>query len=312
MTATWAAIPYEQWQETCSALHLYLQIAGKYRLAHTPWQNHSWHATFYVNARGLTTGLIPDASGTEVQFDLIDHQVRIAAVDGRSSSFAMREGTVAGFLRQFSQAVAAVGGEPKISSLPSELPDPIAFSEDLRQRPYDRDAVNRYFRALVSVDAVFKAFRTGFLGKCSPVHLFWGGLDLAVTRFSGRYAPLHGGNVPGLSDAVVQEAYDHECASVGFWPGGGASEAMFYAYAYPTLQGFDKTPVQPAQAYWSSELREFLLPYEAVRVAQDPGQILTSFLESTYSGAADLAKWPREDLDCRPGQLAHPRAVRRQ
>ena len=198
MSNHWPALDYLSWRETCSALHLYLQIAGKYRLAHTPWVNHSWHATFYVTPRGLTSSLIPDGPGVEIEFDFHDHLVIGKSGDGRMASFALRSMTVAAFHGEFVTLVKALGGVPRFDGQPNEVPYPVPFVEDNRDRPYDRDAVARFHQALMSIDRVFKTFRTSFLGKCSPVHLFWGSFDMAVTRFSGRRAPLHGGAVPAV------------------------------------------------------------------------------------------------------------------
>ncbi|MBV9221020.1 MAG: hypothetical protein JOY94_16495, partial [Methylobacteriaceae bacterium] len=241
MSSGWPDIPYDPWRETCSALHLYAQIVGKYRLARTPWVNHSWHATFYVNARGLTTSLVPDnAGGVEITFDLLDHAVAGVSTDGRRAEFALGRMSVAGFCTRFSDLLRSIGATPDDFGQPNEVPDPTPFTEDQAERPYDAEAVTRYFHALVAADLVFKRFRTGFLGKNSPVHLFWGSFDLAVTRFSGRLAPRHPGGVPALPDAVTREAYSHEVSSAGFWPGGnGVDFPAFYSYAYPKPDGFE-------------------------------------------------------------------------
>ena len=224
MSAPWPDIPYEPWRETCSALHLYAQIVGKYRLARTPWVNHSWHATLYVDARGLTTSLVPDAAGIEIQFDLRDHVLCGRAADGRRATFPLRPMSVAEFHRRVVETVAWLGGDTRFDDLPNELPDPVPFRDDHKARPYDADGVERFFHALVAISRVFQLFRTGFIGKVSPVHLFWGSFDLAVTRFSGRPAPLHPGGIPGLPDAVTREAYSHEVSSAGFWPGDPETE----------------------------------------------------------------------------------------
>lgn len=309
MTQPWPALDYLSWRETCSALHLYLQIVGKYRLAHTPWLNHSWHATFYVTARGWTTSPVPDGPGIEVEFDLLDHRVIGRSGDGRSAAIALRPMTVAAFHAEFLRMIAGFGGHPTFHGVPNELPDPVPFAEDRRERPYDAAAVTHFFQVIAAVDRVFKGFRTGFLGKSSPVHLFWGSFDLAVTRFSGRRAPLHPGGVPALPDAVAQEAYDHEVASAGFWPGGGIDYPAFYAYAYPAPEGYERSRIQPAAAFWHRELREFILPYEAVQGAASPEATLLDFLASTYAVAADLGGWDRQSLECAPGMLRQPRAV---
>lgn len=307
----WPDIPYGPWRETGEALHLYTQVVGKYRLARTPWVNHSWHATLYVDGRGLTTSLIPDGpGGIEIAFDLIDHTVVGRATDGRTGQIPLGPMSVADFNGRFQQLVAALGGTPRRDGSPNEVPSPIPFDEDRATRPYDAEAVRRFFGALVSVDRVLKRFRTGFLGKASPVHLFWGSFDLAVTRFSGRRAPPHPGGVPNLPDEVTREAYSHEVSSAGFWPGGGGmEEAAFYSYAYPAPQGFDGAPVKPDAAVFNRNLGEFVLPYDAVRRAADPAAALLAFLQSTYDSAADLGGWDRKALDCRLGEPLTPRLL---
>jgi hypothetical protein len=311
MSAPWPAIPYEPWRETCSALHLYAQIVGKYRLARTPWVNHSWHATLYVNARGFTTSLIPDGpGGLEIGFDLLDHAVTGAATDGRRANFPLGPMSVAEFHGRFIDLVRSLGGTPEFHGRPNEVPDPIPFVDDRTGRPYAADAVTRFFRATVAVDRVLKRFRTAYLGKVSPVHLFWGSFDLAVTRFSGRTAPLHPGGVPGLPDDITREAYSHEVSSAGFWPGGGAIDfPAFYSYAYPAPPGFADARPAPDAAYFDKSLGEFLLPYDAVRRSSDPEATLIAFLESTYNIAADLGGWDRAALECPPGVPRRPRPL---
>ncbi|GLQ08161.1 hypothetical protein GCM10007913_00930 [Devosia yakushimensis] len=308
MNNHWPQLDYLGWRETCSALHLYLQIAGKYRLAHTPWLNHSWHATFYVTPIGLASSPIPDGPGIEILFDFKNHMVVGTCGHGHSSSFPLEASTVAKFHENFVQLVTELGGTPTFNGEPNEVPNPVPFIADHRERPYDRDAVQRFHQALVAVDRVFGRFRTSFLGKSSPVHLFWGSFDLAVTRFSGRRAPLHPGGVPALPIEVAQEAYDREVASVGFWPGGGGVDyPAFYAYAYPAPDGFRAASIQPASAFWHEALSEFILPYEAVQSAANPDEALMAFLASTYDAAADLGHWDRDLLEWGPGR---PRAVR--
>ena len=308
MSGIWPQLDYLGWRETCSSLHLYLQIVGKYRLAHTPWLNHAWHATFYVTPSGLASSPIPDGPGIEIQFDLFRHKVVGTSGNGRTASFTLGPTTVATFHAEVVRLVAELGGTPTFHGRPNEMPDPVPFREDHRDRPYDAEAVQRFHQALVAIDRVFKTFRTSFLGKSSPVHLFWGSLDLAVTRFSGRPAPLHPGGVPALPDDVAQEAYDREVSSAGFWPGGGGIDyPAFYSYAYPAPAGFRGAPVQPEGAFWHEGLAEFILPYDAVRSAPDPEAALTAFLVSTYEAAAALGGWDRDLLDCVAGQ---PRRVR--
>ncbi|MBS9719518.1 N-acetyltransferase [Tianweitania sp. BSSL-BM11] len=308
MSNTWPVLDYLSWRDTCSALHLYLQVVGKYRLAHAPWLNHSWNAAFYVTPMGLTTSPIPDGAGIEIILDLQNHVVLGTSGDGRTASFALGPTTVAAFHADFVHLINELGGTPEFHGAPNEVANPVPFEDDHRERPYDREAVQRYHQALMAVDRVFKAFRTSFLGKSSPVHLFWGALDLAVTRFSGRRAPLHPAGIPALPDDVAQEAHDREVSSAGFWPGGGGIDyPAFYSYAYPAPGGFNGASVQPDAAFWHSELSEFMLPYEAVQSAVDPDAALMAFLVSTYEAAADLGGWDRELLECAPGR---PRQVR--
>ena len=303
----WPPIPFADWQPTAAALHLYLQIVGKYRLAHSPWVNHSWHATLYSTPRGLTTSLIPDGDGgIEVQFDFLDHMVRGHCGSGMSRSFPLEPMSVADFHGQFVRMVADLGGSAAFHGSPNELPDPVPFVEDKTARPYDTDAVSRFHRALVTVSYVLQDFRTGFRGKVSPVHLFWGSFDLAVTRFSGRRAPLHPGGIPHLPDDVTQEAYSHEVSSAGFWAGGGpAEDAAFYSYAYPAPEGFSDAQARPEAAYFDNDFGEFLLPYEAVRTSADPKSTLMAFLDSTYEAAASLGDWDRSQ-ECTRGLKGKP------
>ncbi|WP_336491631.1 DUF5996 family protein [Methylobacterium nigriterrae] len=311
MSSGWPDIPYEPWRETCSALHLYAQVVGKYRLARTPWVNHSWHATFYVDARGLTTSLVPDGpGGVEISFDILGHAVTGVATDGRRAEFALGPMSVAEFHARFLDLLRSLGATPDDFGRPNEVPDPIPFTQDRAERPYDAEAVARYFQALVSVDRVLKRFRTGFLGKASPVHLFWGSFDLVVTRFSGRPAPRHPGGIPGLPDSVTREAYSHEVSSAGFWPGGnGIDFPAFYSYAYPKPDGFGDARPSPEAAYFDEKLGEFLLPYDAVRRSPDPEAAVMAFLESTYRAAAGLGGWDRGALECPTGIPRQPRLV---
>ena len=307
----WPPIPYADWQTTATALHLYSQIAGKYRLAHSPWVNHSWHATLYVTPRGLTTSLIPDGEGgIEICFDFVDHVVVGHCGSGQSASFALRPMAVADFHNQFVEMISALGGDPSFHGQPNEVPEPVPFVEDESPRPYDADAVSRFHRALISINHVFQDFRTGFRGKVSPVHLFWGSFDLAVTRFSGRSAPEHPGGIPNLPDEVTREAYSHEVSSAGFWPGGGPiDEAAFYAYAYPQPEGFADAMVTPDAAYFDKDFGEFILPYEAVRQSVDPAATLHGFLVSTYEAAAALGEWDRSQ-EYPGGRIGSPPSIR--
>ncbi|WP_157017362.1 DUF5996 family protein [Mesorhizobium xinjiangense] len=304
----WPHLDYLGWRETCSAVHLYLQIAGKYRLAHTPWLNHSWNATFYVTPHGLASSPIPDGPGIEILFDFREHKVVGTCGNGRRKSFDLGPMTVATFHASFVQLISELGGTPTFNGSPNEVPFPVPFAEDDRDRPYDREAVQRFHQALIAVDKVFNRFRTSFLGKSSPVHLFWGSFDLAVTRFSGRRAPLHPGGIPALPDDVAQEAYDREVSSAGFWPGGvGIDYPAFYAYAYPAPGGYRAASVHPDAVFWHEGLSEFVLPYDAVQSAADPDEALMAFLVSTYEAAADLGGWDRDLLECAHGK---PRQVR--
>jgi len=308
----WPDIPFNAWRETCGALHLYSQVVGKYRLARTPWINHSWHATFYVNARGLTTSLVPDAAGIEITFDLLSHAVIGETADGRTARIPLGPMSVADFCARFRELVVQLGGTPEFDDHPNEIRDPIPFRDDRQERPYDAKAVTRFFHALVAITRVFSRFRTGFIGKVSPIHLFWGSFDLAVTRFSGRPAPLHPGGIPNLPDEVTREAYSDEVSSAGFWPGGGGTDfPAFYSYAYPTPKGFGEAQVTPEGAYFDQKLGEFLLRYDVVRKSAEPEATLMSFLESTYRAAADCGAWNRDALECSVGQPRRSRSLKR-
>ncbi|MFL6790062.1 MAG: DUF5996 family protein [Bradyrhizobium sp.] len=300
----WPELPTAAWRDTCATLHLWTQIVGKIRLTKTPWLNHSWHVTLYVSARGLTTSPIPDGARTfQIDFDFIEHGLRVSTSDGAQRQFALAGHSVASFYAAVMAALRDLGIDAAIDEMPNELPDPIRFSEDNKHASYDPDAVRRLFQILGNSDRVFKQFRTGFLGKASPVHFFWGSFDLAVTRFSGRSAPRHPGGVPNLPDAVAHEAYSHEVSSAGFWPGSGAVDyPAFYSYAYPEPAGFRATKVRPEAAFFSEALGEFILPYDAVRTADDPDKALLDFLQSTYEAAAISGKWDRDALECVPGQ----------
>lgn len=308
MTHRWPDIPYDPWKDTSETLHQWLQIVGKYRLAHTPWLNHSWHATFYLTARGLTTSVIHCSDrSVQVDFDFLDHRLTAEASDGQRALLELEPMSVAEFHARFQDLVEELGVSVDFDGTPNEVPDPIPFARNTAPGVYDAEAAHRFWLALLEVDRVFKWFRTGFLGKVSPVHLFWGSFDLAVTRFSGRKAPPHPGGVPGLPDEVTREAYSHEVSSAGFWGGAGLGFPAFYSYAYPAPDGFAKQPVKPSEAYFHADLGEFLLPYDAVRNADDPDEMLLDFLQSTYDAAARLANWERESLECPRGA---PRVVR--
>jgi Family of unknown function (DUF5996) len=307
----WPDLPTAAWRETYATLHLWTQIIGKIRLVRTPWLNHSWHIALYVTARGLTTSPIQDGAGTfQIDLDFIDHALRISTSAGATREFALAGHSVASFYAAIMAALAELGIDVAIDEMPNELPEPIPFSQDKQHASYDPDAVRRFFQILTNADRVFKQFRTGFLGKASPVHFFWGSFDLAVTRFSGRRAPRHPGGVPHLSDEVACEAYSHEVSSAGFWPGGGAIDyPAFYSYAYPEPPGFRTAQVRPDSAFFGEALGEFVLPYDAVRNAAEPDQALLDFLQSTYEAAANAAKWDRDALECPLGQPGVVRQV---
>ncbi|WP_417516581.1 DUF5996 family protein [Minwuia sp.] len=310
MSDHWPDIPYDAWANTCTALHLMSQVVGKVRLAHTPWVNHSWHATFYVTPRGLSTGPIHHDGGCmTLTFDLHDHCLIAENADGRRESFALGPMSIAAFTEKAGELVRNAGAAFDIHGAPNEIPDATPFHEDTVERPYDASAIARYHQALLRVDRVFSTFATGFLGKTSPVHLFWGAFDLAVTRFSGRDAPEHPGGIPNLPDIVTREAYSHEVSSAGFWPGNGAGQPMFYSYAYPDPDGFRNASVCPDGARWDSDLGEFLLPYDEVRKARNPEETLLDFLQTTYDAAARAADWD-EALDCGIQRPRRPRRAR--
>ena len=308
----WPDLPYAAWQDTCATLQLWTQIVGKIRLARTPWLNHSWHVPLYVSARGLTTSPIPDgAHAFEIEFDFLAHRLAITTTDGAQAAIALEPQPVADFLAAVMAALEHLGIRVAINDLPCEIPGAIRFSQDGAHHAYDADSARRFWRALVQADRVFSQFRTGFTGKCSPVHFFWGSFDLAVTRFSGRPAPTYTGRVPGLASAVMREAYSEEVSSAGFWPGGGGlDQAAFYSYVYPPSAGFKAAPVRPAEACFNHSLGEFILPYDAVRTAADPDATLLAFLQSTYEAAADSGHWNRAALECQTGRPGVPRPVR--
>ena len=299
----WPALPYDEWRDTCTTLHLWSQVVGKIRLATTPWLNHGWQVALYVDATGLTTSPMPcDGANFELRFDFVDQMLKCHTNDGRRRSIPLAPQTVAQFKAATIGMLADLGITVAIRDLPCEIAGATPFSRDHAPRVYDGDAARRFHGVLSEVDRVFKQFRTGFLGKASPVHFFWGSFDLAVTRFSGRRAPLFEGTAPGLAPIVMQEAYSHEVSSAGFWPGGAGTDASFYSYAYPEPPGFMDASVAPEGARYSDTMREFLLPYEAVRTASDPDAVLLAFLQSTYEAAANAAHWDRAVLECALGR----------
>ena len=296
---TWPSLPLEAWSETCDTLHMWTQIVGKIRLAQGPWMNHSWHVSLYVTARGLTTSPIPYGSLTfQIDFDFIDHELTLESSDGRAAHIALEPQSVATFYAKLMDEMRKLDLRVRIHRKPNEVPDPIRFDLDETHRAYDAEYANRFWRILAQAERVFKVFRGRFIGKCSPVHFFWGAPDLAVTRFSGRRATQHPGGIPNLPDWVIREAYSQEVSSCGFWPGGGPIPyPAFYSYAYPEPVGFAAASVQPRTAFYSGELREFILPYDVVRQSDSPEATLLEFLQTTYDAAADLAKWDRNSLE---------------
>lgn len=312
MSTQWPELPYEVWKDTCATLHLWTQVVGKIRLARSPWLNHGWHVALYVTARGLTTSPIPHGERTfELTFDFLDHSLDIAVSDGGRKQLPLKPQTVADFYAAVMAALRELSIPVEINERPSEIADAVPFSSDTTHASYDAEAAQRFWRALVQVDRVFKLFRTQFLGKCSPVHFFWGSFDLAVTRFSGRTAPAFENKMPGVSVDVMREAYSHEVSSAGFWPGGANHEsAAFYSYAYPTPKGFRTCAVRPAEASFNETLGEFLLPYDAVRTSADPDAALLDFLQSTYEAAATTLHWDRFSLECPRGIPGTPRRTR--
>ncbi|HEX4178963.1 MAG TPA: DUF5996 family protein [Rhizomicrobium sp.] len=306
----WPELHYPAWRDTATTLQLWTQIVGKVRLGLTPWVNHSWQIPFYVTASGLTTSAIPAGNEIlEIEFDFIRHRLVARTSWGEERTIALAPQTVAEFYRQVTQLLQELRIAVVINDMPNEVADPIPFPQDHVHAAYDSAAAHRFWRVLVQVDRIFKLFRSGFLGKVSPVHFFWGSFDLAVTRFSGRAAPRHPGGVPGLPDAVAREAYSHEVSSVGFWPGNPAfPQAAFYSYAYPEPIGFRDQPVAKG-AYFDPAIGEFILPYDAVRTAVNPNALLLDFLSTTYSAAASTAGWDRKALECSLGAPAKVRPL---
>jgi hypothetical protein len=276
-----------------------MQIVGKIRLAASPWVNHGWHATLYPTARGLTTSLIPYRTRAfQIDFDFLDHWLSVQSSDGGKVGLALEPQSVATFYRRLMQEMHRLDLQVPIHGSPNEVADAIRFDQDETHGAYDPEYANRFWRVLLQASRVFNEFRARFIGKCSPVHFFWGAPDLAVTRFSGRRAPRHPGGIPNLPDWVTRDAYSHEVSSCGFWPGGGPiAYAAFYAYAYPEPAGFDTAPIKPREAFYSTDLKEFILAYDVVRQSNSPDDTLLEFLQTTYEAAADLAAWDRGSLE---------------
>lgn len=299
LVSPWPALPLAEWADTRDTMQLWTQIVGKVRMVNAPLENHWWNVPLYVDARGLTTSLVPHGDRAfEVHFDFIEHSLTIAVDDGLRAAMPLEAGPVAQFYGQFMDLLDDLDLHTEIWTMPVEIEGAIAFDTDETHTAYDPAFAHAFWRALVQMDRVFTRFRSEFLGKVSPVHLFWGALDLAVTRFSGRTAPLHPGGAPNCGPFVMHEAYSHEVSSAGFWPG-GEGEGLFYSYAYPEPDGFRSFPVRPDAASFDEALGEFVLPYEVVRTADDPDAVLLEFLQSTYEAAADRAAWDRAALERR-------------
>jgi hypothetical protein len=300
--AVWPELNWNDWSDTANTLHRFTQIVGKVRLELTPLVNHWWNVTLYITSRGMTTSPIyHDAGSFEVKFDFIDHAVRIETSAGEVEIIALRPMTVAAFHADILAALRRLHIDVRITPIPCEIPDAVAFDKDHANCSYDPAAAQRYWRVLVQCDRMMKAFRAGFIGKASPVHFFWGSFDLAVTRFSGRRAPPHPGAAPNFANWAMREAYSHEVSSVGFWPGnGGYGRAAFYSYAYPEPANFPQAKLRTAGALYDQQIKEFVLPYDAMRQAGDPDRALLEFFEDTYVAAADGAKWDRSALERAP------------
>ncbi|HEV2978293.1 MAG TPA: DUF5996 family protein [Casimicrobiaceae bacterium] len=300
----WPPLPYEEWKDTYETLHLWMQIVGKIRLARMPWINHCWQVTFYPSARGLTTGPMPyGEEHLQIDFDFIAHELVVQTSGGEHRNIPLAPMAVADFYHALMATLTAVGMPVQIYRKPTEMEGQIPFDVDTVHRAYDGEYAHRCWRILRSAADVLRRFRSGFYGKASPVHFFWGSFDLAVTRFSGRTAPPHPGGVPNLPDRVTRDAYSHEVSSCGFWPGGApAPYPLFYSYAYPEPDGFAAAPIRPSGARYDVALHEFVLPYAAVSEAKDPGEKLLAFLQSSYEAAADLGHWDRRSLEATPPQ----------
>jgi hypothetical protein len=290
----WPSLPLAEWKDTYATLHMWTQIVGKVRLVQSPPVNHWWQVPLYVTPRGLTTSPIPyETRAFQIDFDFIDHQLLVNTSDAVTKTIALAPRSVADFYKELMATLRALKIEVEIHASPDEVPDPVPFAEDHAHASYDPVYANRFWRILLQTDRVFKEFRSRFIGKCSPVHFFWGSFDLAVTRFSGRPAPER----PG-ADRITLEAYSHEVISHGFWPGGGAIEGpAFYSYTAPAPAGLDKALIRPPKAFYSQEMSEFLLMYDDVRKASSPDKALLDFLQSTYEAGANLAKWDRASLE---------------
>jgi hypothetical protein len=295
----WPSIPVSGWQDTRDTLHLYTQVVGKVRLVNEPLANHWWNSTLYLSARGLTTSLMPHPTGPafQIDFDFVDHRLEVTTVAGRRRSIPLGPQPVSEFYDRVMAILDELGIGTAIWPMPVEIPGAVPFPDDQTHASYDPDAVRHFWLALVNIQRVLEVFRSRFVGKASPVHYFWGAIDIAYTRFSGRAAPPYRGDVPNVGPHVMREAYSHEVSSWGYWPGGPGEEGIFYAYAYPEPPGYRDATITPDGASWNDDLSEFVFPYELVRTADDPDTLLLAFLESTYAAAADCARWDRAALD---------------
>lgn len=296
----WPRLPVAEWDDTRDTLHRWTQIIGKTRLSLTPLVNHWWNSTLYVSARGLRTGTMHSGdTALEVELDLVDHSLEVRSSRANAVRLALKSESVAAFYRRYTDALRGLGVDLHIHATPNEVEDATPFAEDEKHCSYDPEYANRFWRILSESDRVFTEFRARFVGKASPSHFFWGAMDLAVTRFSGRPAPKHPGGAPHCPDYVQTEGYSHELTSAGFWPGslGAVDDPVYYAYAYPEPSGYSSEKVKPAAAFYHQDLREFILPYEAVRSAKSPDDTLLDFLESTYEAGAKLLKWDRTALE---------------
>ncbi len=308
----WPAIPYNDWKDTLQTVQLWAQIVGKIRLRKMPWINHQWHVTLYVSPTGLTTGSIPYEKGIfQIDFDFQQHQLLIITSTGSKEQMDLYPRTVASFYNELFEKLHSMGIHAYIYAVPNEIEPAIPFKEDEIHQSYDKEKVHLFWQALVHIYPVFVRFRARFIGKSSPIHLFWGSYDLALSRFSGKEAPMHPGGAPNLPLKVMQEAYSHEVSSCGFWPGGESYPVpVFYAYIYPTPASYNEQPVIPKEAFYSKEMGEFILPYDVVRQSENPEETLLQFLQSTYEAAANTAHWDREKLEFDFSEFEHAGSAR--
>ncbi|QQM68120.1 DUF5996 family protein [Actinomyces weissii] len=299
-SSQWPALRVDDWTDTRDTLHMWLQIIGKIRMSYAPLVNHWWQVTTYVSPRGLCTSAIPFEGGIfDIELDFHDHQIRFCRSNGMRASFPLEAMSVADFYNRTRSALESIGVPMEINDTPNEVDPAIPFPQDTTHHSYDKQAANLFWRQLTKAHLAIEEFRSEFMGKVSPVHFFWGSMDLACTRFSGRLAPRHPGGAPNCGDWVMVEGYSHQLSSCGFWAGGG-EEGAFYSYTYPVPEGFSAARIEPAEAFYSEEYQQFLLPYEAVRQAENPEEKVRQFLQSTYAAAADLGGWDRKALESTP------------